>query len=558
MKRPEEAKEEAGGQGAVHNATAHPPAEASTKELEVTGPQQPEVKLETPAEPTSPQGAPHAEEAAAVAPTVASVRSPPAAPVSAPAAASEVPLPEPPRCLQLEHRDVRAMEDHDVVDDPSEEGPYAPEAAAVQPGEGKQRSLEQMMSLKPGDDERTEMSKKLSWILRHGAKNRKVEVTIDPEGWVSFDALLTSDILFGTTEAKLLDVVDESNALKTRYEVREVQGRKQIRAVSKSRRVQAARQERAERTRERPPPERLEPGRIDRSERPPRSPRKLVHEGDEDQRDRRNKDASGWWDRPPPSWAEDAGPTYEEQVAEGWMPVYQGSRIVAMARGLETCRPGRRVVDPRQKGEGKGDSQASSWGSYSRREGEKGEWDGGWKGERKGKGKGKFDRGEKGEEKGRHGADGDEGKGHGRRDGGYGPRIQNRWTVVAGADALVRAGPGMETDIVCRLPGSTLVAQIGEDKVLKNGIVRMNVEALEPPDVAGARGWVTRSAEAAGGPVYFHPAPAGASRDRPSGKGRGGGGGGAGKGGGKGRRPIGEGDAMPAGPFDRPPILSVI
>eukprot|EP00434_Breviolum_minutum_P016229 symbB.v1.2.014301.t1/scaffold1034.1/size142864/14 len=31
-----------------------------------------------------------------------------------------------------------------------------------------QRTLEQQMSLKPGDDERTEISKKISWILRHG------------------------------------------------------------------------------------------------------------------------------------------------------------------------------------------------------------------------------------------------------------------------------------------------------------------------------------------------------------------------------------------------------
>lgn len=47
--------------------------------------------------------------------------------------------------------------------------PGAPEQARAP------RTLEQQMSLKPGDDERTEISKKISWILRHGAKKASLE-----------------------------------------------------------------------------------------------------------------------------------------------------------------------------------------------------------------------------------------------------------------------------------------------------------------------------------------------------------------------------------------------
>ena len=67
------------------------------------------------------------------------------------------------------------------------------------------RTLEQQMSLKPGDDERTEISKKISWILRHGAKKAQslcesglqkyseVNVNIDETGWVNVNDLLSSD-----------------------------------------------------------------------------------------------------------------------------------------------------------------------------------------------------------------------------------------------------------------------------------------------------------------------------------------------------------------------------
>merc|ERR550532_493806 len=91
------------------------------------------------------------------------------------------------------------------------------------------------MSLKPGDDERTETSKRISWVLRHGAK--RVNVEIDAEGWVRVEDPLACEILQGSGEAKILSVIQESNAQKTRYELKDgPEGGRLIRAISKSRR----------------------------------------------------------------------------------------------------------------------------------------------------------------------------------------------------------------------------------------------------------------------------------------------------------------------------------
>merc|ERR1719261_2228635 len=85
-------------------------------------------------------------------------------------------------------------------------GGEAPDDAAAEAPEGERRerggkTLEQQMSLKEGDDERTQISKKVSWILRHGA--RKVSIEIDSDGWVTFDDLLAHSIMAGVTEEKL-------------------------------------------------------------------------------------------------------------------------------------------------------------------------------------------------------------------------------------------------------------------------------------------------------------------------------------------------------------------
>merc|ERR1719188_637439 len=195
--------------------------------------------------------------------------------------------------------------------------------------------------------------------------------------------------------------------------------------------------------------------------------------------------------------------TFDQQVQEGYRPVWQGERVVAMVLDNRTVRPGRRSEGGKDgKGGGKG-----------------------WKG-----GKGK----------------------DGGKDGGSWTQLDGesyagapprppRWRVVHGQDAIMREAIAVESDLVTTLLSGTLVQQIGEDKVLKNGIVRMLVEAVEPQ--AGVKGWVTRSAEAAGGPVFFK-LERGGPRESGAGGGYGGRpkGGGGGKGLGKKGRPVGEGE----------------
>eukprot|EP00931_Biecheleriopsis_adriatica_P070691 TRINITY_DN4447_c0_g1_i2.p1 TRINITY_DN4447_c0_g1~~TRINITY_DN4447_c0_g1_i2.p1 ORF type:complete len:767 (+),score=139.08 TRINITY_DN4447_c0_g1_i2:97-2397(+) len=504
-------------------------------------------------------------------------------------------------------------------------------APAAQEG-GKPRTLEQMMSLKPGDDERTEISKKISWILRHGAK--KVNVSIDENGWVNVNDLVNSDILGGTTEDKLLAMINESNVQKTRYEMEDdPQGGKRIRAISKSRRNAAARAERERERRERRqdlgPPELL-PGqgeirdnqlreRIgsgdlrDTLRDPLRDPLRepLGEPLQNSHREPQRRRDSAWWEGRERGWQDD-GPTFEQQIAQGFLPVYQGDRLVAMARGDETVRPGRRTQPPyREKGfdgkgfdgkgfhgmgfDGKGfdgrgfkgfDAKGFDGKGFDGRFDGKGYSDmlkGDMKGDRKGKGKDDF----KG--KGKFGDDGKGfylGKGDGYRGDGYkgdgykgdGYRIdghrgadmdgdgddrnegkgaysrpgarQNRWRAVNGQDIIVRVGLGMETDVVGTLLAGSLVAQVGEDKIVKNGIARMFIESIEPQQ--GIKGWVTRSAEAAGGPVFFKPERSPPVREQRKGDGKSSvkGGEKGDKGGGKnldakgkGRRPIGEGEA---------------
>jgi len=530
----------------------------------------------------------------------------------------------------------------------SEDPPVSNEQDAEM--QSKPRTLEQMMSLKPGDDERTEISKKISWILRHGAK--KVGVVMDESGWVNVNDLLHTDILGGTTEDRLMDMIVESNVQKTRYEMEEDpggSGGKRIRAISKSRRNAQQKAEREQQRNERRRREEMadvqrqdalpgplqEPLRRDplsgladplRSDpmrgsnairdpvpgplQPMRDPLGNPVRGEPLQPPRRREDRGGWWDQ-----YQDDGPTYEQQLTAGFLPVYQGDRLVAMARENETVRPGKRAQssynDFRHPSSGKGYGEKgygekgygekgygekgygekgfSEKGYGDRGYGEKGgDMKGGdmQKGDRKGKGKddpskgkGKYgDDGKgyhhnahlgqigqmgKGESYGgnRHetDADGDDNKmeAKGDRYGRQGGSRQMRWRAVSGQDIIVRCGLGMETEVVGTLLPNSLVAQIGEDKMLKNGISRMFIDSIDPQ--TGIKGWVTRSAEAAGGPVFFkqdrssppaRPDPAKGKGDVKGGmkgeKGDKGGGKMDGKNNfsqGKGRRPIGEGEA---------------
>mmetsp|Transcript_102310 Transcript_102310/g.161629 ORF Transcript_102310/g.161629 Transcript_102310/m.161629 type:complete len:509 (-) Transcript_102310:237-1763(-) len=382
----------------------------------------------------------------------------------------------------------------------------AEEPTAERPHRGK--TLEQMMSLKEGDDERTQISKKISWILRHGA--RKVAVEIDVDGWVVIADILALEIMAGVTEEKLMDIIDESNQQKVRYEVKDADDDrgKAIRAVSKHTIVGmtstvAREQRRIEREQRRDQRQEYKEAK-ERGE-----PLPEAVEGEARLEDPRIDD----------------GPTYEQQLEDGYRPVYQANRIVAMVKeGVShAVKPGRRTRpdykgdfkgdfkgDYRSKGDTKGYGRDSkgygqdfyrdndSYGGYgyyrgsttSDYRGSKGSKDGG-KGYRDEKGY--RDRGEDRRDYGRYGG----GKGYGSDDTSYGGRV--RWRVCPGQEAIVRASSEMESAAITTLKAGTLVYQTGEPTTNEHGIIRMPMETVED----GVRGWVTRTAEAANGPAFF-------------------------------------------------------
>jgi len=81
-------------------------------------------------------------------------------------------------------------------------------------------------SLKPGDDEDTNISKRLFWFLRKAVHPNSAAHTNEgciefrPGGWVSVDALANADVLAHIPRARLLSVVEKSNREKVRYELR--------------------------------------------------------------------------------------------------------------------------------------------------------------------------------------------------------------------------------------------------------------------------------------------------------------------------------------------------
>lgn len=98
----------------------------------------------------------------------------------------------------------------------------------------KQRILELIKSLESDDDERTAISKKISWILRHGAQ--KVNVKMDSEGWVKVGDLLATEILEDVSKELLMAVIVDSNAQKLRYKLKDAPEGQFIKAYSKTER----------------------------------------------------------------------------------------------------------------------------------------------------------------------------------------------------------------------------------------------------------------------------------------------------------------------------------
>jgi len=120
----------------------------------------------------------------------------------------------------------------------------APEATETPKGErlarksNKQRTLELIKSLVPDDDERTALSKKISWILRHGTQ--KVNVKADPDGWVKVSDLLGTEILEEVSKDTLMATIVDSNAHKLRYKLKDSAEGQLIRAYSKNERKAAS------------------------------------------------------------------------------------------------------------------------------------------------------------------------------------------------------------------------------------------------------------------------------------------------------------------------------
>jgi len=447
----------------------------------------------------------------------------------------------------------------DKSDEPKADGDDAGEEGDEKEGrERRGKTLDQMMSLKEGDDERTQISKKVSWILRHGA--RKVNIEIDDDGWVTLENLLAHDSLLGTTEEKLLDVVEESNQQKVRYEIKEPAedgSGKAIKAVSKHTisgmaGTVAREQRRAERETRRDDRQNTrvegdngagggeQPGRPERPEQ--------YWQGD------RSGPAGSARPAPAASGGPDGGmwgrgfergdddeqggdeASYEQQLKEGFRPVYQGNRVVAMVKEGNpptTAKPGRRMKGDYGKGKGYGkDHEADSYGGGG---GYNSYGGGGYGG-----GGGGYGGGGGGMYHGGHGGPGGRsdywpekggGKGGGYRDQygggkyggakGYGKDYYEQgwqqerrpqynaepsqkrqyWRVIDGQEAIMRASEAMESQAIMTLKSGQLVLQTGEHAINQHGIIRMPVETADD----GTRGWVTRTAEAAQGPAFFRP-----------------------------------------------------
>jgi len=98
----------------------------------------------------------------------------------------------------------------------------------------KQRSLKMIKSLDPDDDERTAISKKISWLLRHGAKPAGLKMS--EEGWVAMDDLANAEILDGIDMDTLMQVIINSNGIKLRYGLEDTAQGQFIKAYSKKER----------------------------------------------------------------------------------------------------------------------------------------------------------------------------------------------------------------------------------------------------------------------------------------------------------------------------------
>merc|ERR1719223_2499767 len=300
--------------------------------------------------------------------------------------------------------------------------------------------------------------------------------------------LASSDIMPHATEEKLMSIITESNAQKIRYELKDDGDGQQLRALSKTERADTVREQREQRRNRQKDPEDESQGAQGGWE--PRTDRR--------QRVLKADDHGHGGD----GHGGDPRPTFEQQLRDGFRPVYQGDKIIAMIRDDETTRPGRGAPDHER---GKGDGKGSGKGHRNQRGGHR---EGGGYPDRRDYQR--DDRQEEGQDM--QGADSRGGEGGDRpyrHDDGRAPRRDRdeerrpRWRVNQGQDVILRDTDDVQSTVVATLHSGALVVQISDEKILPNGIIRMQVEVVEPNP--GASGWVTRTAEAAGGPVFFRP-----------------------------------------------------
>lgn len=108
------------------------------------------------------------------------------------------------------------------------------------PAYTKAKALAQITSLDEDDDEREACSKKISWILRKGASKIGIDFQGSPkDGWIKFSDLVNAEILDDfpdKSEERLMEVIDDSNKQKLRYEMKDGADGKLIRALKKEER----------------------------------------------------------------------------------------------------------------------------------------------------------------------------------------------------------------------------------------------------------------------------------------------------------------------------------
>lgn len=96
--------------------------------------------------------------------------------------------------------------------------------------------LEHLATLKPDDFQRIEISKKLSWVLRRngqGGRDHAFDLDFDEEGWLKVVDVTKVPFLEGISIQRLLQVVEDSNKQKLRYQLKQTPEGPVIRASGK-------------------------------------------------------------------------------------------------------------------------------------------------------------------------------------------------------------------------------------------------------------------------------------------------------------------------------------